>query len=41
MRSASGLLQMEVVMEELLDGEDMIMKIVLLFLHTLIPVWKL
>ena len=27
-------LQMEVIMEEPLDGEDMILKIVLLFLHT-------
>jgi len=32
---------MEVIMEELLDGEDMIMKIVLLFLHTPNLVWKL
>src|SRR6266568_5400217 len=41
MRSANGLLQMEVVMEELLDGGAMIMKIVLRFLHTLNPAWKL
>src|SRR5215471_697451 len=41
MKFASGLLQIEVAVEELLDGEGMIMKIVLHSLHTLNPVWKL
>src|SRR5260370_30399185 len=41
MKSANGLLQMEVAMVGLLDGEVMIMKIVLRFLHTLNLIWKL
>src|SRR5207247_5438654 len=40
MKFANGLPRMEVAMEELLDGEAMIMKIVLPCLHTLNLAWK-
>src|SRR5437868_5596497 len=41
MRFANGLLRMEVAMEEFLDGEVMILKIVLRCLRTLNLAWKL